>query len=191
MDKKDIEFLRELRNEMLNQETDHQAAPRFWVIMQEEKEYNITDDTGNIFICSDYEGESLFEGVFCSDEFRKWFKEFVETETGNNLIITDESDLGFEFKNCEYYLTDIEEVEEFLTDKCNMDLTIGYYTLRNVIKEDTLFVTKKEAIKHLKQNSHHYNNTAHTFAMTAWRSPQVERLFKIIENTEWEKELRE
>lgn len=191
MDKKDIEFLRELRNEMLTQETDYQAAPRFWVIMQEEKEYNISDDTGNIFIASDYEGESLFEGVFCSDEFRKWFKEFVEKETESKVVITDESDLGFEFEDCEYYLTDIEEVEEFLIDNCNVDLTIGYYRMRNVIKEDTLFITKKEAEKHLKQNSHHYNNTAHTFAMTAWRSPQVERLLKILENTEWEKELKE
>ena len=46
-------------------------------------------------------------------------------------------------------------------------------------------MTLREAKEHLEKNKHNYNNTAKPYAMTAWRSPQVERLYEIIQNTDW------
>lgn len=190
MNKEDIKFLADLRKEMLTQDTVGQASPRFWVIRQQEKEYWVDENTDGIFIFDGPNCETLFEGEFGSDEFGKWFIEFVEEETGEKLKNVDYGyDLSFEFREEEFYITDNKELEEFIEDYCGIESSIGYYRINSVIKENTMFLTKREAEEHLEANSHHYNNTAHTYAMTAWRSPQVERLFKILENTEWESEM--
>lgn len=52
------------------------------------------------------------------------------------------------------------------------------------IVPNTMFLTKKEAKKHLKLNHYHYTEGAHTYAMTAWRSPVVERLLSILNNAD-------
>lgn len=45
-----------------------------------------------------------------------------------------------------------------------------------------MFLTKKDAQEHLKFNKHHYNGSAHTYAMTAFRSPSYSRLLGILTN---------
>lgn len=187
MNKEDIKFFAELRKEMLTQDTVGQASPRFWVIRQQEKEYWVADNIDGIFIFDESNCETLFEGEFGSDEFVKWFIEFVEEETREKLKNVDYGyDLSFEFREEEFYITDNDELEEFIGNYCNIEVVIGNYRINTVIKENTMFLTNREAKEHLQANQHHYNNTAHTYAMTAWRSPQVERLFKILEETEWE-----
>lgn len=54
------------------------------------------------------------------------------------------------------------------------------------IVPDTMFITKEEAKEHLEKNKHHYSSKAHTYAMTAWRSPSVKKLFEILMNADWE-----
>ena len=78
------------------------------------------------------------------------------------------------------------DLEDFLNKYCDnyADLSVCCYKDEDVIKEDTLFLTRKECDKHIKENMHHYNKP-YSYSMTAWRSPQVERLFKILENTDW------
>jgi hypothetical protein len=44
-----------------------------------------------------------------------------------------------------------------------------------------MFLTKRECKEHIERNHYHYNDTVHTYAMTAWRSPQVEKLIKILQ----------
>lgn len=190
MIKDDIKFLAELKKEMLTQDIVGQANPRFWVIKQEEKEYWVDENRDGIFIFDGANCETLFEGDFGSDEFGKWFIGFVEEETGEKVKNIDYGyDLSFEIIDEEFYITDNKELEEFIKEHCGIELSVGYYRINSVIKENTMFLTKREAEEHLEANSHHYNNTAYTYAMTAWRSPQVERLFKIVEDTEWESEM--
>lgn len=57
---------------------------------------------------------------------------------------------------------------------------------QNSICENTLFLTKSECKKHIELNHYHYNNP-HSYAMTAWRSPQVEKLYEVLKSTDWEK----
>ena len=57
-------------------------------------------------------------------------------------------------------------------------------TFEQEIDENTMFLTLRECKEHIEANSYHYNKP-HPYAMTAWRSPQVERLYKILQNTNW------
>jgi hypothetical protein len=57
----------------------------------------------------------------------------------------------------------------------------------HMIHPNTMFLTKAEAKKHIQLNHYHYSPKAHTYAMTAWRAPTIERLLKILENFEWDK----
>lgn len=60
------------------------------------------------------------------------------------------------------------------------------YQLVDCIYPDTMFLTQKEAEEHLRANDYHYSSDAHTYAMTAWRAPDVERLWKILQEVDWE-----
>ncbi|EJP4629029.1 hypothetical protein NUI08_001986 [Listeria monocytogenes] len=52
--------------------------------------------------------------------------------------------------------------------------------------EDTArFNTKEEAQQHIENNRHHYNSTVHTYAMTAWRSRVVEKLWDILRTADF------
>ena len=50
---------------------------------------------------------------------------------------------------------------------------------------DTFFLTLREAQKHIARNSYNYRENPHPYAMTAWRSPQVEQLYKILQEVDW------
>lgn len=54
------------------------------------------------------------------------------------------------------------------------------------ICENTFFLTKREAEEHLETNYYHYSSKAHIYAMSAWRSPQFERLYDILFNIDLE-----
>lgn len=48
-----------------------------------------------------------------------------------------------------------------------------------------MFLTKAEAKRHIRLNKHHYTSETHTYVMTAWRAPKVERLLNILETFDW------
>lgn len=50
---------------------------------------------------------------------------------------------------------------------------------------DTFFMTLRECREHIERNRRHYDESAHPFAMTAWRSPQVEKLWAILQEVDW------
>ena len=52
------------------------------------------------------------------------------------------------------------------------------------IVENTFFLTLKECKEHIEANHYHYNKPR-PYAMTAWRSPQVEKLYEILAETDW------
>ena len=49
-----------------------------------------------------------------------------------------------------------------------------------------MFITKKDAKKHIEYNPHHYTPKAHTYAMSALASPSVYKLWKVLENFDWD-----
>lgn len=172
--KKDgLDFLEHLKHEMLTQDTVGQADPRFWVVMQTKRVFGIESDydiTGTVIaskedpdICCETDMNSIYE--FLTDDLD------INCDYGEGIIhvIDDDEDL-----------TDLDEVMDYLGD----DYYLVNYRDEDEIVKDTFFLTKDECEKHIKNNSYHYNKP-HSYAMTAWRSPQVEKLYKIIQNTDW------
>lgn len=84
-----------------------------------------------------------------------------------------------------YEIEDMSEWTSYLEDNTSIQpvciMRIPY------IKPDTLFLTRKAAKKHLEANSHHYTKDAVTYAMTAWRSPQYEKLLYLLHHIDFEK----
>lgn len=178
------EFLRGLQKELNTQDNLGQADPRFWVIEGTKRTFSygdnccIVDDDGDILLDSmeevyDYIIDNLGD---INDNANVKFKvELVDDE----FLITDET--GTEYT--EY--RDLEGICDFLNDHLCDGYRIEYYALEPIIYENRMFLTQKDAENHLRLNHYHYSDDAHTYAMTAWRSPEVEKLIKILREVEW------
>ncbi len=171
--KEDIQFLKELQQEMLTQEIDGQAAPRYWSIM--DYKWVVTDDGYHdrisIFFYDSCESMTLEEYVEEISNDRK--EEFTDEQIE-------------ELK--EKYEWDSEtDVLDWIHENDNEECHLVYEEQISFIAPNTMFLTKEEARRHLKSNRHHYSSKAHTYAMTAWRAPKMERLIKILETFDWDK----
>lgn len=191
MVKEDIEFLKGLQHEMLTQDHVGQASPRFWVVMQTARKYGIEDiyDYDSSVIIGD-EGEECETDV---DSMYTWLKDTLEIDCeldfdeNNNVYIkiyeyTDDNGDVYE----EEHLYEAGEVTYYLEwVRGYNNFSICNYKDVEEIVPNTMFLTIRECEEHIQANSYHYNKP-HSYAMTAWRSPQVERLYKILENTNWD-----
>lgn len=157
---KSLQFLKELQQELNTQETDCQADPRFWVIRQEEWHGVPAGNEEDIHY---YDSESC--------EIFESFEDLL------NFIEAQEEDKDF-LKGIESF----DDLPAGLKDR----ITEVPVAKVSVIKEDTFFITKKDAKEHLRLNNYHYNKTAHTYAMTAWRSPSAERLWEILQTLDFQ-----
>lgn len=173
----EIKFLKDLQEELKTQETDYQAAPRFWVI----RDYRIVPGNEEYDDCR----TSYFHNNGDHSEFKdvEELKEFL-----TEYYSDDYHSSGLE-KLIENPDTTFDETWDFVTEYMNDD---GFFNECPVTEEsfnvmDTMFLTKSEAQKHLELNHYHYSKKAHTYAMTAWRAPKVGRLLEILETFPWEK----
>jgi len=182
MNQEDKEFLKNLQHEMITQDTVCQANPRFWVVMQTVKDYWVDDNIDGICIYDTSAAESVFEGVIenIADWIKKEFDIITKCECHNGFL-----EIFCEDGN-EYFITDISEIKDFLEEYASGQYSICNYRNREEIVQDTMFLTNRECKEHIQNNKHHYNDTVHSYAMTAWRSPQVSKLFEILEKTDWD-----
>jgi len=82
---------------------------------------------------------------------------------------------------------DIREFAQIIKDYCGWEhLEIIPVREESFIVPNTMFLTKAECKEHIERNVHHYTSKAHTYAMTAWRAPKVERLLNILSSTPWD-----
>ncbi len=167
---------------MLTQDTVCQADPRFWVVMQTVRDYWVDDNIDGICIYDKDSTESVFEDEL--EELPDWLKEnfdgIVKYEYDGisvEIICEDEN---------EYLIDDIAEIEDFLEEYAPGRYSICNYRDREEIAENTMFLTLRECKEHIERNGYHYNKP-HSYAMTAGRSPQVEKLYKILQDTDWDK----
>jgi len=176
MKKQDIDFLKDLQHEMLTQDTVCQANPRFWVVRHKKRRYGIEDgfEDGKEVI---WDTEKVAKNL---KELYECLKEYVEDLDidyceGHVIINADESK----------HFYNIEDLVDYMKEEFSYDgLDIANYIEEYVIVPNTMFLTKRECEEHIKKNHYHYNEP-HSYAMTAWRSPQVEKLFDVITNTDW------
>lgn len=172
MTNEEIEFLQNLQKELNEQPNDGNADPVFWVI-------------------GDYRWEPAPLGY--EDELRVVDGEGIDfTIEAFISLLQSEEDSAKIVEDVEYYSENdrIEQIIDLLhAEGCGIG---SNFRLMGVCKKfyiqpDTFFVTKEEAKRHLKLNHYHYTREAHTYAMTAWRSPVVSRLWKILRTCDFEK----
>ncbi len=182
MKQEDIEFLKQLQHEMLTQDNVGQANPRFWVVMQSVRDYWVEDDIDGVCIYDTDAAETVFEGEL--EELVDWINEEFDTVTrceydrGYLEIVCED--------NNEYSISDIIDIKDFLEEYAPTQYSVCYYRDRAEIVQNTMFLTLRECREHIERNKHHYKKP-YTYAMTAWRSPQVSRLYEILEKTDWDK----
>lgn len=177
---KDIQFLKELQAIMKHEgehDYDSQAAPRFWTI----KDYRFVPghedyDSGHEEHFYNDGDHVVFSNFSNLKEFlEEYYKDEIDEDEDLQELINDKNDSFYDLW---------EFVEENLNDS-------GYFNKVFMKKEDfivpnTMFLTKEEAKRHLELNKHRYTKKAHTYAMTAWRAPKVERLLNILETFDWD-----
>lgn len=205
--KEDFDFLIELQHEMLTQDHVSQAAPRFWVVAGTQRVFR-----GNEYSCDGevliHDTEEVADGL---DDAVEYFKEHLWEEMENENITIESSTFKDSYrvlkidndidKSAEDYvegeeilfeadlITNIDELLEALVDVDLID-DDGLYDSASYSNEhyrypDTMFLTNRSCKRHIELNSYHYSSDAHSYAMTAWRSPEVEHLWKILDVIDW------
>ena len=175
MKKEDIKFLKELQHEMLTQDNDGQSQPIFWVVMDERKIYN--DD--------DYDRqEIIFEGEIIGETLKDLYDFLIDYNEIKVLCDEDYDYIEIKDNNSTVTLFDIEECVSYLNNELDYDIYLDNYKMENFIVHNRIFLTKRECKEHIEVNKHHYDNPR-PYRMTAWRSPQVEKLYDILLNTDW------
>lgn len=174
MKQEDIDFLKELSHELNTQETDCQAEPRYWAIQEDQRE-RAADGEGNPIIivngCDEIDIETLIDDI--NDDISEMEKEAPAT----GEVVREQWG--------EIDRTSVEDVVEFAKDVLQFDVYIVWTTIeRRIAEYSNCFLTKRAAKKHLEQNGHHYHN-GRTYAMTALRNYELERLLKILKETDW------
>lgn len=189
----DLNFLIELQREMVNQDHVSQAAPRFWTVAGIRK--NITSDEyadGEWLIC---DSETVADGL---EESVEYFQKLIEDKS---IIITREntSFVSYKVTKIDNESNEIIDEQDFITA---IDELIDVLVSLDVINEEeystvcyrsehyrypnTMFLTNRSCKEHIAANKHHYDSHAHSYAMTAWRSPEVKKLWHILEKINWE-----
>lgn len=183
----DLGFLEQLQHELNTQPHLCQADPRFWVIRDYEyREATESDEIDAVELFEDGEGEtmSLEEAVMRAykdeldfggeDHAREWLEDnWLELDESGNVKGRYATISDITFRNV---------IENYA--KHNM-LDCVFLTKQWKIVADTMFLTLREAKDHLETNYYHYTNEARTYAMTAWRSPDVAQLIKLLHEVDF------
>lgn len=174
---KSLEFLKSLQKEMLTQETDIQAEPRFWVLRDKRMVRAFDDvDDFEVYLPNEAEAQSL-------DSLLEEIKEGIAgTDNTVDFEDYDLEQVKSDFEDVECEITAEEFVQKYIDKKAEV------YGVRaeNYIVPNTMFLTKQDAKEHIKLYGYNYTKDVHTYAMTALRSPSVEKLYKVIQETDWE-----
>ncbi|WIT26953.1 hypothetical protein [Bacillus phage SPbetaL1] len=163
---KDIQFLKELQNELRTQDHDSQAAPRFWSVGDYKWIRTSEDNAERFSVYIPEDGESY--------ELESYLKDIKENDELSSEALEAMEDIDCEASALDWIHDYVDSGADLIPE-----------TEVHHIYQNTMFLTKAEAKQHIKQNHYHYTKKVHTYAMTAWRAPKVERLLKILETFDW------
>lgn len=166
--KEDIKFLKDLQHELNTQVTDGQADPRYWVIIQQ-KERPAPEGCGAPRF---YVGDC---GVFTREDFIEQLEdEYISDEQKEAWSEVDKNDM--------------DEIQEFAVETLKIpDVSIVYVTTEDVLTGDSnCFLTKKACKEHIEKYWYNYTRPR-TYALTAFRNKEFERVLNILSKTDWDK----
>ncbi len=167
----DIQFLKDLQQQMQwedKNDYDSQASPRFWTVMDYKNEpcWDEHADKWIIYLPDDCENYSIEEEMI---------KELIGSFNLGGDAVEILEEIGFMDDDDVWFQKFIDE-DAYLVPQREVSF----------IAPNTMFLTKEEAKSHIDDNRHHYTSKAHTYVMTAWRAPKVERLLNILMSFDWD-----
>lgn len=207
----ELDFLIDLQHELNTQDTVSQADPRFWVVAGTQKVYVGKEYSEGEELCG---GESVLadgieeaikyfqeEVIIAANENSEDFEYILEEEPTRSfkswkILQIDKScdkndedyTEGDEILEEYNYIDNIEELIEALNDLGLIEddeYMVGNYRNEHHIYPDTMFLTNRSCKRHIELNHYHYDADVHSYAMTAWRSPEVEQLWNILQKVDW------
>lgn len=172
----DYEFLKNIQYELNVQEHDGNADPVFWGVEETVEECRGGDGEygGDPYITFDYGKLSLKEAI---EEIEETFKN-EPGEYDDDIRATWE-DVD---KTC------AEDVCEFMTDHLGWSNVCGVVYVEDVKRVTPFtgaFITKRACKEYIKKYGYNHNDP-HTYAMTAYRNFELERLLNILKNLKFE-----
>lgn len=179
----DISFLKDLQHEMNTQDTVGQRDPRYWVIMETKRVVNLEDGEE---LMIDNETYTEYEGLEAAFPF---IDKVAKTQCSDGRAELAESgmyiDIYEDGENTETFF-ELAEAVPWLNDH-GCDVRVTHFEDVHQINPGPIFLTLRDADEHLRLNYYHYEEDAHAYASTAWRDPTIERLWKILQEIDWEK----
>lgn len=172
----EYEFLKDLQNELNTQTTDGNAQPVFWGVAEtvEECRGGDGDYGGDPYIAYDDGRLSLKEAI---EEIEDTFKSEPEEYGDEIRAVWEDVD-----KSC------AEDVYEFMTDQLGWS---NFYGVVYVDKVERItpytcaFLTKRACKNYIEKYGYNHNNP-HTYAMTAYRNFELQKLVDILRNLKFE-----
>ena len=165
----DYAFLKELQNELNTQTTDGNADPVFWGVL-EDYETLTFEGEGEARIPYDDRAYNLEELVEEIDADSEYFSTSVKDEWNS----VDKSSL--------------DDVMDFVNKNWNEGNIIGepyWVEAKDKISRYTgAFITKRACQEYIEHYGYNHNNPR-TYAMTAFRNFELERLLKILKAIEF------
>ena len=178
----DAMFLAELQRELNTQPAMGNAAPRFWVLAQEEETGAPGDGYGADAIAVDTEDGRTVAGDL--EALAKWLDDGNVDGVGACPYFNKSCKVKFDNGDTVGCYT-MEEVAEALEDRDIARVEVRHVWRESRPVKDTLFLTHKDAEDHLRQYGYNYGDDAHAFAMTAVRSPRFEWLMDLLQSVDW------
>ena len=168
----EYEFLKDLQHELNTQETDGNAQPVFWGVEEtvEECRGEYGDWGGDPYIRFD-------DG--------KWTLEEAIKEVNENIIDYPQ-DIVSEWEDVDK--TCAEDIYEFMSERLKWDSVYGVVYVEKVERVTPFtgaFLTKRACKNYIKRYGYNHNNP-HTYAMTAYRNFELQKLVNIIKNLTFE-----
>ena len=162
----DYEFLKELQHELNTQDTDGQADPRFWGVMENRME-GVPDGCGDPYV---YLGDGVTENLEGAVEY---VEEHLKSEVYD---YGEETEAIWVDLDKEY----IDEVADFIHDHINNEARVVYMEKKYHISRMTgAFLTKRACKEYIEKYGYNHSNPQ-TYAMTAVRNFEYARLLNIL-----------
>ena len=167
----DIRFLMVLQKELNTQDTACTRDPRYWVLMHQVELPASAD-------CCDgwqllYDGDIIAEDI--SSAIHQ-LKLLIPDSMTNQDIDTN----NIETSDLDYIL------EKRTPDESLLDLQVIPVQYHQEIVPNAVFLTRKDALRHLEINRHNYSDNVYPYCMHADRGPTFERLIQILQQVDWD-----
>lgn len=178
----DVKFLKDLQREMNTQNHVGQRDPRYWVIRETVRQFNLEE--GEELLIDDETGEEYEtkEGILAYiDRVAKEAYTNGKAQLAENGLWIDLFEDGVNVET----LFDFSDTAEWLNEHGERVHVTHFEDIRK-IHSGPIFLTLRDAETHLKKNYYHYAEDASAYAMTAWRDPTIEKLYQILQETDWD-----